>query len=362
MTDKNYSESRQMAGRKSSRLLLLLGTLILLCGMLLAGRTRAFAAGNLGITFHESYYRTANTSPKEGLNFYNPSAFAIDTYNGTDSYTLSLNSNSKNYRGGSQVLITMNAPNGHGGLKVVREVRYSAANLGAANDATVYQNENGKYLFVAVSSNGKQSAKASDGTSIDVGVIRLDEFMKGKATVYPLTTDINYQGTKGITYCGKETVDGTQRDIFVCRNGVVLFKCWLEYSGNSFRLHNMGPGHNETVTTPGGKKVGATAVCYHKGYIYMAYAGSSSSKNTTYSVILRAPMSELFNGEHAGWHNDCPVDAYVHDFSLFNGLRYTQVKSVGLGFASLEGSDPMYLCTARAGGTGSGMFCSVEKF
>lgn len=335
----------------------LLSAAALSCAVLLGAAPAE--AGTFNIPLLDSYSRTQNAD-QNGYLFYQSQGFAIDTYNGRDFYSITLNSAGKGTKF-SKALLTETAPDGYGYMKVVRELVYDTKQLGHANDATVYQSGSHKYLFVAVSGGEKVSTKSTTGKKQDLAAIDLDAFQNGQAKVLPVVCKFSLGDftPKGVTYCGQEKIKGKKQDIFVVKNGETLIKCTLSATKDGFALNSAGSCRHPMPELKDKSRLGGQDITYHRGYIYLTYSGAPEYGNEQYLVVSRVKMKGSFV---EGKQTQVKADHFIKKVTSLDGLNFTMVEAEGTGFQSLEKACPMYIMTNRAGGSGTGFFVSQNKF
>ena len=294
--------------------------------------------------------------------YLNTQGCAFDTYTRRDGYNFTFDS----VNGGNDgaMLVHFNVED-NGIVKVGEAVRYDVANIGHANDGTIYSPDGDKkYLFVAISGGKEKSSRDSSGRSIKLGYINLDEYDQGKAVVHGVDIDTNGVKTSsalsdcafsGITYTGKRNVSGASREVFVLKDGRTFYAAYLTISGSNLKLTFFDSARIVKPTiTYGGNTYDATTqgITYHNGYIYVPYSGEANKLINCNMLIGRITYADLFRDAYSDLRNlqiwSKRVDkATVPTPTETQTLTLAKHVPEALFFRTLEGSDNMYLSVNR---------------
>lgn len=194
----------------------------------------------------------------------------------------------------------------------VKAVKYAEANVGHANDATVYQDDDGRkwLLFAPCGAYGDDNTtKASDGTPLSLGAILLNGNGDPTATVYScdvsaLQGSFSSDGTNkgnitGVTYKGKDLVtigDETRlMPIFIVMNAKAMYEAYATVSGNQFTFRPTGKsGRINKPFLPSGIEADTQGIVYHNNYIYIT--GEGKGTKAAELAVARISLDELFGG------------------------------------------------------------------
>ena len=243
-------------------------------------------------SFNPSLAQVSDNRSITVQDYFNTQGCAFDTYTGVDGYNFTINSDSKD------IALVHFRTDANGSINKLGTLYYKKNNLGHANDGTIYQQGNQKLLFVAISGGSEKSAVDSYGQSIKLAFIDLAEYARQEEllnqladydssptdvedptvhdenpavneeasvpndeapssvdtmdTTANLTTNvygvaINTNGVKmsdtlansafsGITYVGKKNVGGTDRQVFVLKDGRTFYAAYLTITNGSPKL------------------------------------------------------------------------------------------------------------------------------
>ena len=231
---------------------------------------------------------------------------AFDTYTGADGYAF-MESDKEN----TAFILSHFSMDSSGFCTQIQTLKYKAENLGHANDATIYQDENGvKWLIFAACGKYDEdiNAVSSDGVQIKVGAIKLSEFSQGVAKVYACdTTELaatfgnanndNKGNITGVAYTGmKYTDDGKKVPIMIAMNGKTMHEAILTMNNGQLALVPTGAsGRIEKPTLPSGTTADTQGIVYHNNYVYLT--GEGKGAKAAEMVVGRISLSKLFDGD-----------------------------------------------------------------
>ena len=229
----------------------------------------------------------------------------FDTYSGEDGYVFM--QGEKDHKG--YFMLSHFKIDDSGFCTKTKATKYSAVNVGHANDATVYQDDGGRkwLLFAPCGTYGEDNtAKASDGTPLKLGAILLNGNGDPTATVYScdvselqasFSGEDNKGNITGVTYKGKDLVNGELRPIFIVMNAKAMYEAYVSISGNTFKFMPTGKsGRIEKPLLPSGGEAATQGIAYHNNYIYITGEGYEIDETTAEAVVARIAIDELFGG------------------------------------------------------------------
>lgn len=247
----------------------------------------------------------------------------FDTYTGKDGYVFM--QSDKNYDGEKTYKLSHFTMDEDGFCTKQKTVTYNRANVGHANDATVYQDANGvKWLIFAACGTFSEdnTTKASDGSKVTLGAIKLSDYNAGKTTVYSCDVSAlvrkfqefdpqNKGNITGVTYKGKDYVDGELRSIFIVMNAKAMYEAYVTESGNKLTFKPTGVfGRINKPTLPSGTEADTQGIVYHNQYIYLTGEGKDSK--AAEMVVARISTEKLF---HEGPQNEQKnMDVYKKNY------------------------------------------------
>lgn len=300
----------------------------------------SYAAG-----FSTKFTRIANQKVISLKKYPGLQGLAFDTYSGKDGYSFTTTLNSKKI---ALVHFTMNKK---GKCKKKKVVKYKMANVGHVNDATLYRDSSGqKWIIFALYGSVSESftAKATNGTVIQLGAIKVSDFNKGKAIVYPCELDgvrenLSDNVITGVTFTGTGTTgEGKGKPSFVVMGGTKLTRAYLVQSGNSLKL--VGYGKKGYFTKPkfsNGKTPAYQGVTYHKGYLYFCAEGKSALPTTM--LLCRQKAAQTFS-ESSG---DTGLQVFQKKIAKQGKKKLIKNAPEAVFFTNLEGSSKLYLSVNR---------------
>ncbi|MBQ6623348.1 MAG: hypothetical protein IJH57_01885 [Mogibacterium sp.] len=238
----------------------------------------------------------------------------FDTYTGKDGYVFMEADNAKTYK------LSHFTMDENGFCTKQKSVTFNKTNVGHANDATVYQDANGvKWLIFAACGTFSEdnTTKATDGSKVTLGAIKLSDYNAGKTTVYSCDVSAlvkkfqefdssNKGNITGVTYKGKDYVDGELRSIFIVMNAKAMYEAYVTESGNKLTFKPTGVfGRINKPTLPTGGEADTQGIAYHNQYIYLTGEGKDSK--AAEMVVARISTEELFNDGNPRDYKDMEV-------------------------------------------------------
>lgn len=269
----------------------------------------------------------------------------FDTYSGKDGYEFVQSDDKKKF---SLIHFTMDSK---GWCIRVKKVLYNATNLGHANDITIFKDESGvKWLIFAPcgSSSETNTAKASDGSKLTLGAIKLAEYNKGTAKVYGCNTGgVVSTNITGVTYKGKEYINGQKVPVFIILSGSTLYEASLIKANGKLTFKATGKtGKIQKPTLYGSTLASAQGITYHNHYVYMAAEGSGDYATRT--IVARISTEDLFDG------NTSPKAMEVFDKNIkkidAENANFTKHAPEAVFFTSLNKKSNMYVGLNRTTG------------
>lgn len=244
-----------------------------------------------------NFTKTAGNSALGYTAYRSMQGIGFDTYSGKDGYEFVQSDDKQTY---SLIHFTMD---GQGWCTRTKKLPYTPAQVGHANDLTVYQDaSNNKWLFVALYGNYSETLT---GVTADLRVIKLSEYNSGTKKVYNCNVDeikgvSGVNNITGITYAGKTYNENSQKvPTFILLSGYTMVEAYLTQSGTAMIFHPTGrKGRIVKPFLATGKEAIAQGVAYHNNYLYMAFEGESGYETRT--IIARISCNELFGstGNH----------------------------------------------------------------
>ena len=358
----------------------------IVCIALIATMVLAIPAEAYAVSWSTGFKRIATKAIVNQKGYYGLQALAFDTYTGKDGYCFTTTNNEKKV---ALIHFTMNS---NGKCKKKKVVVYKSANIGHANDATVFKDSNGKkWILVTLygSTDDTYTVKSSNGNKIQLGAISIDEYNNGKAIIHEcrlngVFVDGMLKGKlTGITFVGNDTFkneicaelaalqedtsadeDTTQEDTsanesvaqdnstaanisypcFVLNGGDKYVKAYLASSDNGVLVFN-AVGIRGRIVKPklsNGKAAKFQGIAYHKGYIYILADGSTSMP--TAMMICRIKMSSLFNGTDRYQKN---TEVFRKKITKQGTLKLKKNAPESICFTNLEGKSRIYLSVNR---------------
>lgn len=190
----------------------------------------------------------------------------------------------------------------------VKAVKYAEANVGHANDVTVYQDDDGRkwLLFAPCGAYGDDNTtKASDGTPLSLGAILLNGNGDPTATVYSCNVsavqdyfagDDNKGNITGVSYMGKKFIDGKEYPVFLIMNAKEIYEVYLTQSGNKFTFTpTKVSGRIDKPKLPSVEEADTQGICYHNNYVYIT--GEGKGTKAAEMVVARISLDTLFDGD-----------------------------------------------------------------
>ncbi len=339
-----------MKNRKTRRKILL-GMAVL---MVLVLATAAIFAGSWNIIFT----KTAGNSSLGYTAYRSMQGIGFDTYSGKDGYEFVQSDDEKTY---ALIHFTMDSD---GWAAKQKQVVYNATNVGHANDATVYKDDSGKkWLFFAPCGTYSEDnkAKASDGKALALGVIDLSEYNGGTAKTYScdisavtaiLSSDGSNKGNiTGITYTGKQYINGAKVPVFIMKNAREMYEVYLtRTSAGKMVFTPTDPdrrrGRVDKIFLDSGNKVEADAqgITYHNQYLYTS-AEKMADGYRTRTVVARISLDTLFDGDRYTYKT---MEICDKNITKEGSVTFTKCGPEAVFFTSLNEKSNIYIGVNRA--------------
>lgn len=327
--------------------------------------------------------------------YLNTQGCAFDTYTQEDGYNFTIDSTPSGDESIELVHFKMDADSN---IEQMGSLHYSKDNLGHANDATIYQQDNRKLLFVAITGGTVKSTKDSNGNTIKLAFIDLAEYAAQEAGAnqiggedpaanddpdvnenptaaegpdvneepaadVPRTTNvygvaINTNGVKmsntlansafsGITYVGKKTISGTARQVFVLKDGRTFYAAYLTMPNGNPKLTFFDSARiNKPVIKYNGTTYAATTqgVTYHNGYLYLSYSGEPNKMVLCNMLLGRISYADLFRDAYGDLRN---LQIRSKRITTRDGEALAKHIPEALFFRTLNGAEHLYLSVNR---------------
>lgn len=269
--------------------------------------------------------------------YYSAQGIAFDTYTGIDGYYFAI---SKLPAKNEAVKLTHYTQNPQG-IDQEKSVIYSKAQVGHANDATIFMKGGEKYLFVVRGGKGKRTAV----------MIKLSEFNKGIAKVYPVKfkklDNRSGKDLRGISYIGTRKVKvgkkKVRKDVFVVGVGRRVNLVYLKsFTGNKAVFVKVD---SQRFAAPkiGSRECTAQGLTYHNGKLYMPWGDEGSKGRGKTGKVTAISCAKVFKGKKPNKAKKLQV--------VWSETRRTDYTPEAVYFQSLEGKQIMFL-SANCGGGG----------
>ena len=261
--------------------------------------------------------------------YYAVQGTAYDTYTGKDGYTFAISKLASKKESVKLVHYTQ----GGSAIRQVKSVIYTKAQVGHANDATVYKKGSSKYIFVARGGKGNKTA----------AMIKLTDFNKGTAKVYPVQFNNldSKSGTdlRGISYAGQKTVtigkNKVKKDIFVVEVGRRVNMVYLKTLDSKKAVFVKLDSQRFSVPKIGSRECTAQGITYHRGNLYVTWGDEGKGGKNKTGKITCISYSTLFKGNKP--------DTAKSFTSTWTQTRKYEFTPEALYFTKLEGKLPMFL-------------------
>ncbi|MBQ6623349.1 MAG: hypothetical protein IJH57_01890 [Mogibacterium sp.] len=310
--------------------------------------------------------RKDNCRPITNSGYLDTQGVAFDIYSTKDGYAFNKGTDGK--KDFQLVHFTMK------GNKITKKgyVKYKTANVGHANDGTIFRWGGKKYLLFAVSGGKELASKTYDGKTCKLGVIWLDEYNKGVAKVravkiktnddISMPRDIPKANFSGITYTGMRAVEGANRPVFVIKDGMNLYAAY--FTINDAREITLTIFDRAKVEKPKikykGKKYDSSTqgITFHNGYVYIPFSGETAKAINQNMIIGRITYNKLFAGSQYDTKvlqtYNKRIDKYKAVVKVKKGKKVYKTKALAkyipeaIFFKTLNGNKPMYMAVNRA--------------
>lgn len=273
--------------------------------------------------------------------FYGAQGVAFDTYTGKDGYAIAISKLPSKKNG----LVVKHykhtgASATAGAISVVKSVEYSEAQLGHANDATIYKKGSETYLLIAKGGLGNTTAC----------MVKLSEYNKGKAKVYPVTLNKLDTGSgadlRGIAYVGnkKVTVGGKSvaKDVFIVIAGRRANLMYVKSIGASGMVLEKVDSQRFQAPKFGSRECTASGIAYHNGNVFFSWGDEKG--NNRGGKVTYISYTNLFKGSNP--------NTAVPLTEIWSKTANTDLTPEALYFTKLEGKAPLYMVynTSISGG------------
>ena len=261
--------------------------------------------------------------------YYAVQGTAFDTYSGIDGYTFAISKiSSKN----GAVKLTHYTQNSTG-ISQTKSVVYSKAQVGHANDATIYKKGNVTYLFVARGGKGNKTA----------AMIKLSDFNNGVAKVYPVKfkklDTKSGKDLRGISYVGKKKVKvgkkKVKKDVFVVEVGRRMNLVYLKSLKGNKAVFVKVDSQRFSAPKIGSRECTAQGVTYHNGNLYIPWGDEGSGGNNKTGKVTSISYSKLFKGSKPNKAKKLTV--------IWSETRGNDFTPETVYFTNLNGKLPMFL-------------------
>lgn len=321
-------------------------------------------------TFKPSLSQASGNRSITVPDYLNTQGCAFDTYTQEDGYNFTIDSTPSGDESIELVHFQMDADSN---IEQIGSLHYSKENLGHANDATIYQQDNRKLLFVAITGGKVKSAKDSYGNTIKLAFIDLAEYAAQEADVSGTTNvygvAINTNGVKmsdtlansafsGITYVGKKTISGTARQVFVLKDGRTFYAAYLTMPNGNPKLTFFDSARiNKPVIKFNDKTYDAATqgVTYHNGYLYLSYSGEPNKAVLCNMLLGRISYADLFRDAYGDLRNLQICSKRIAKYKD-EAKEEALAKNIpeALFFRTLNGAEHLYLSVNRGTNAATG--------
>jgi hypothetical protein len=294
-----------------------------------SGSIMTVNASGVTITFNKFADAPSSNVKVDPNKFYGAQGTAFDTYTGKDSYAFAI---SKLPAKKNAVKVT-HYQHTSGGIKTVKSVVYSQAQLGHANDATIFKYGNQKYMFVARGGIGNKTAV----------MIRLSDFNKGKAKVYNVAFKKldSRSGTdlRGITYVGIKTIKigkkKVKRHLFIVEVGRRMNLVYLKSFKNNKAVFETIDSQRFQAPKIGSRECTAQGVTYHNGKVFVCWGDEGRGGTNSTGAITYIGYGALFKGNKPNVARN-----FARTWKKTESHEFTPES---VYFTKLEGNAPMFM-------------------
>ena len=310
-------------------------------------------------SFAPELVQVSGNRPITQSGYLNCQGVAFDIYTKQDGYSFARGTEGNE----SKFKIIHFKMNSSGKITQKGSVTYKAANLGHANDGTIFRFNNKKYMFVAISGGTEKYSTTFAGNKTKVGMIRMEEYDKGIARLRGVSVKCK-DGVKmsnpiadckfsGITYTGYREVDDVSRPVFVLKDGRTFYAAYFtinkETQAVTLTIFDSARVNKPTFTYNGTTYDSSTqGITYHNGYIYIPYSGEGNKAVNQNMMIARISYTELFKGSFSEIKNMQVFSKRVESATV-NGKKVKLAKNFpeAIFFRTLNSSDNMYVSFNR---------------
>jgi len=262
--------------------------------------------------------------------YYGAQGTAFDTYTHKDGYAIA-----ESRASGSKKLAIVHYRHTEDGIETVKKVIYTAAQIGHANDATIFKKGKQKYMFVARGGKGNKTAC----------MIKLSDFNKGVAKVYKVSFSKldTRSGTdlRGITYVGKKKIligkKKVAKQVFVVEVGRRLNLVYLKQIKNNKASFVAVDSQRFNAPKIGSRECTAQGVTYHNGHLYIPFGDEGKGGKMRTGKIGRVGFNDLFGETNSNKAVSLPY--------VWSKTKAGEFVPEAVYFTTLEGKGQMYMNT-----------------